>query len=471
MKPRILIVDDEEDIRNLLKEILEEEGFQTFCAAHSEETELILSKHLGSIDLAILDIWLENSDKDGIQLLEDIKSQASDLPVLMISGHGNVETAVQSIKKGAYDFIEKPFKTDRLLLTINRALEVSALRQENSALKENKSHSKHELIGGSSAVSQLQAELDRVAPSESRVFISGEAGSGKDMLARLLHKKSKRFDKPYLALNCATLNPERIEAELFGEKLTSSDFHTQGLLEKADGGTLFLDQVADMPIETQGKIVRVLQEQRFRPVGSIEEITVNVRIIAASSRDIRKMIDEGHFREDLYYRLNVVPLYMPNLRERVQDIPDLAQFFMNKSAKAEGLKPKKLDLKLLSALQHMRWPGNVRQLKNVLEWMLIMYADIEDTHLSLKHLPTEFQNTSSDAFDQISEFGMQSNFSEALNLPLKEARNAFEKEYLESQLTKFNGNVSKTADFIGMERSALHRKLKSLGLDQAKTGS
>lgn len=466
MNSQILIVDDEESIRVLLKDILEDEGFRVLSAAHSEEAEYLLNKAGKDVQLCVLDIWLENSEKDGIELLETIKKNNPDLPVLMISGHGNVETAVQAIKKGAYDFIEKPFKTDRLLLTLNRAIEAAELRRENKALKHGKHKNNTSLIAKSNAMIHLESSIKRIAPTDSRVLITGEAGTGKDLLARLIHFSSKRKNKPYLALNCATLAPDRLEAELFGE-ITKDDLHIPGLLEQANHGTLFLDQIADMPLETQNKIVRVLQDQQFRPVGGTKEITVDVRIIAASNKDLSKLIYQGTFREDLYYRLNVMPITMPSLSERVEDIPELAQLFISKSAESEGLKPKKLDEALINKLRHTHWPGNVRQLKNVIEWMLIMHSSDEKDTLTLEHLPPEMSDGKQGTASNVTPI-IDKQQAKIMALPLREARNAFEKEYLASQMVKFNGNISKTADFIGMERSALHRKLKSLGLDQDK---
>ena len=455
MTTDILIVDDEEDIRRLIQGILEDEGYSVRQAASPEQAHARIAEKVPS--LAILDIWLKHGDEDGLKILSRLKEEHPLVPVLMISGHGTIETAVNAIKMGAYDFIEKPFKTDRLLLMISRALENARLKRENIALRQ-RHDSPMDLTGESAAVAMLKQVLDRVGPTNSRVLITGEPGTGKDLAARVIHRMSARASAPFMMLNCATLLPERLEVELFG---SVDGIHGEpgktGVLEQAHGGTLLLDEVADMPLETQGKIVRVLQEQKFTRVGAKDMVQVDVRILASTNRDLMQEMEEGNFRQDLFYRLNVVPIRMPSLRERLEDIPALAAYFLRQYAVQNGVPARTLSPLALAAMQAYDWPGNVRQLRNAIEWIMIMNGPGQDV-ISDEHLPPEI--TGKSAGDAPSR-GMS---TEMVLLPLREAREKFEKDYLEAQFRRFQGNVSKTSQFVGMERSALHRKLKSLGI-------
>jgi two-component system nitrogen regulation response regulator NtrX len=447
----ILIVDDETDIRTLIQGILEDEGYKIRQAENSKQ----VFEHLKNqpAHLIVLDVWLQNSEFDGLDILEQIKANYPDIPVLMISGHGTIETAVKAIKQGAYDFIEKPFKTDRLLLMIERALETSRLRRENAALRQ-QTEGTSSLIGKSPVMQALTQQLDKVSQTNSRVLITGDAGAGKEIVARYIHKKSSRTDKPFMALNCAILNPERIEVELFGSDAPTSQ---TGVLERADGGTLLLDEVVDMPLETQAKILRALQDQSFTRVGGQTQVKVDVRIIASTSVNLMRAIDEGRFREDLYYRLNVVPVQVPSLRERIDDIPLLIEYFMDHNAAQAGLEKRTIADGALAAMQSYSWPGNVRQLRNLIEWMMIMAPVNEEAPIQLEDLPPEISQIVSGALK--AEWG-----EDMISLPLREAREVFEREYLIAQVNRFGGNISKTAQFVGMERSALHRKLKSLNV-------
>jgi two-component system nitrogen regulation response regulator NtrX len=448
MNKNILIVDDEIDIREALKGILEDEGYEIHLAANSTQAYEAVNNY--TPQLIILDIWLQNSTDDGLQILEKVTNSNPHIPIIMISGHGNIETAVSAMKQGAYDFIEKPFKSDRLLLMIDRALETVALRKENLTLKE-KAHGPSELIGSSSLMVNLRQTLVRVAAANSRVLITGEAGTGKDLAAKNIHKMSKRANGPFLSLNCAIMHPERLENELFGVEGSPE----AGVLERANSGTLFLDEVADMPLETQGKIVRVLQEQRFQRVGGQTPIEVDVRILASTNRNLADLMSEGKFRQDLYYRLNVVPIEMPTLRDRSQDIPKLVEYFSDIYSQQTGLIPCRFSDITMSILESYKWPGNVRQLRNVIEWMMIMSPG--DQLIQPQQLPP-------DLLHSINSDDGSNDTGNMMNLPLREAREFFEKKYIESQLNRFNGNISKTANFVGMERSALHRKIKQLGI-------
>lgn len=455
MPTDILIVDDEEDIRRLIQGILEDEGYAVRQAATVEQAmERIAEKPPA---LAILDIWLKQGDEDGLHLLKRIKADHPILPVLMISGHGTIETAVNAIKMGAYDFIEKPFKTDRLLLMIARALENAQLKRENQQLRQ-KSESTTELTGASLAIANLKQVLDRVGPTNSRVLITGEPGTGKDLAARVIHKMSQRANGPFMMLNCATLLPERLEVELFG---SVDGIHGEpgktGVLEQAHGGTLLLDEVADMPLETQGKIVRVLQEQKFTRVGATDPVQVDVRILASTNRDLQTAMHEGSFRQDLFYRLSVVPIRMPSLKERVEDIPALTRWFLTQYAQQNGVPLRVMSDAAMLAMQSYGWPGNVRQLRNTVEWVMIMNAPSADS-IRPEHLPPEITGA---RVDDPSAPAMN---MDLVLMPLREARERFEKDYLEAQVKRFQGNISKTSQFVGMERSALHRKLKSLGI-------
>lgn len=452
----ILIVDDEADIRMVLSGILEDEGWATREAFDADSVEAALSQRVPG--LIILDIWLEGSRLDGLQVLEWIKANHAAVPVVMISGHGNIETAVHAIKLGAYDFIEKPFKSDRLLLTVERAFEAAQLRQEVAQLRE-RAAPINTLTGSSSPIQHLRQAISRAAPSSSRVLISGPPGSGKEVVARMIHANSKRADGPLVVVNCAAMHPDRMESELFGAMVPGSDKQWRvGLLEQADGGTLLLDEVADMPLETQGKIVRVLHEQAFEPVGGGRRVEVDVRVLASTARDLRAAMAEGRFREDLFYRLSVVPLVLPSLKDRPEDIPELAAEFMRRSAASSGTQPRGFGEDALIALQAYDWPGNVRQLRNVVDWLLIMATGESSDLIHSEMLPAEITSSTPAVLtmDRSAEF---------MGLPLRDARELFEREYLLAQLGRFGGNISRTAEFVGMERSALHRKLRSLGVN------
>lgn len=456
MADDILIVDDESDIRALVGGILEDEGFATRQAANTSLAwEEIIRRVPG---LVILDIWLEGSQEDGLMLLKRLKQDYPDLPVIMISGHGNIETAVQAIQMGAYDFIEKPFNADRLLLTVKRAMQNSRLSRENSELRRLVGTSA-QLIGKSNAVTALQESLDKVAATNSRILIHGPAGSGKEVAARYIHQHSKRSNQNFVVLNCATLRAQDLEAELFGweERGTGGD-RKIGLLEKAHGGTLLLDEIADMAMETQAKMVRVLQDQKFERLGSHRPVEVDIRFIATSNRDLKQMLDAGRLRQDLYYRLNVVPVQVPSLRERLEDIPALVNHFVERIVAGSGLKPRQIGSDVMAVLQAHPWPGNIRQLRNLIEWLLIMLPEKEDGDVIRVHdLPAEFRSNA----PIVTHLNRA---DEMMQLPLRDAREIFEREYLLAQIARFGGNISRTAAFVGMERSALHRKLKLLDI-------
>ena len=457
MSHDILIVDDELDIRSMLSGILQDEGYDTRQAANSNQAIAAINLRLPT--LIILDIWLQNSDLDGLKILEWIQKSHPGCPVIMISGHGNIQTAVSAIKAGAYDFIEKPFKADKLILLVKRAIEAAGLKRENKELKEQVG-ARENLIGESPEIGNLLNSIEKVAPSNSRVLITGPAGSGKEIVARMLHAKSGRIQAPFLALNCATLNPNRLENELFGvdtQKSQNSGEKVVGVFERAHKGTLFLDEIADMPLETQGKIVRVLQEQKFRRVGGEVEVEVDVRVIASTNRDLNNEIKELRFREDLFYRLNVVPIKVPALKERRGDIPFLARHFLKKSSDGAGSPIKEISDDAMAVLQAYNWPGNVRQLRNVIEWVVIMASNNGSETVNVEMLPPELGHVAPVSLN--SDKGI-----EIMGMALREAREQFEREYLIAQMDRFGGNISQTAVFIGMERSALHRKLKSLGV-------
>jgi len=450
----ILIVDDEPDIRSLIDGILSDEGYET-RQAHNSDTALAHFRARRP-SLVILDIWLQNSRLDGLGILEAMHREEPVVPCVMISGHGTIETAVQAIQQGAYDFIEKPFKSDRLLLIVARALEAAKLRREVMELRL-RGGAESELVGVSGAVSQLRNAIEKVAPTNSRVLITGAAGAGKEVAARMLHARSRRADQPFVALNCATLNPARIEEELFGVEPGADTPRRAGVLERAHGGTLLLDEVADMPLETQGKIVRALQEQGFERIGGATRVKVDVRVIATTNKDLQAEIAAGRLREDLFYRLSVVPLRVPALRERREDVPTLARHFAARSVETSGLAPRDLAEDTIAALQTYDWPGNVRQLRNLIDWLLIMAPGEAGAPIRAEALPPEIVSAAP-AMLRLDRS------SEIMTLPLREAREMFEKQYLEAQLLRFGGNISRTANFVGMERSALHRKLKFLGV-------
>jgi two-component system nitrogen regulation response regulator NtrX len=457
----ILIVDDEADIRMLIGGILSDEGMKTREAADADQAIAQVTARRPS--LVILDIWLQNSRLDGLQILEELKRDHPHLPVIMISGHGNIETAVSAIKRGAYDFIEKPFKADRLLLMVERAIEAARLKRENEELRL-RAGGDIDLIGRSAAINQVRQSIDKVAPTGSRVLISGPAGSGKEVVARLIHQRSRRATGPFVGLNCAIMRPDRLEVELFG---TEAGFEggprKTGTFEQAHGGTLLLDEVADMPLETQGKIVRALQEQTFERVGGGNRVEVDVRVIATSNRDLQAEIEAGRFRQDLFYRLAVVPVRVPSLAERREDIPQLGRHFMQRSAEAAGLPARDFGEDAMAALQAYDWPGNVRQLRNVVDWLLIMAQGDPRDPIRADMLPPEIGAITPTVLKW-------DKGGEIMGLPLREAREVFEREYLLAQVTRFGGNISRTAAFVGMERSALHRKLKSLGVHGSEKG-
>lgn len=459
MTTEILIVDDESDIRMLIAGTLEDEGYQTRDAANSDAAIAAIQARRPS--LVVLDIWLNNSPLDGLGILKWIRQHDPDLPIIMISGHGTIETAVKAIKMGAYDFIEKPFDSDRLLLVLTRTLEAARLRRENRELKL-RAGPEEELIGKTVSINNLRQTIKKVAPTGSRVLITGQAGTGKEVVARCLHLQSRRADASLVVVNCASMHPDRLEEELFGIEGDSEGGGAAkaGTLERAHGGTLLLDEVADMPLETQGKIVRVLQEQTFQRLGGDRRVEVDVRVIASTNRDLAKRIEEGSFREDLYYRLNVVPMKVPSLRERREDIPLLAQHFMQRSAETAGVARRTFSEDALAALQSYDWPGNVRQLRNAVEWMLIMGGDGDEAMITADMLPVEI--------GAITPVILRSEgAAELMSLPLRDAREMFERQYLEAQVIRFGGNISRTAAFVGMERSALHRKLRSLGISSS----
>ncbi|MBV9860750.1 MAG: sigma-54-dependent Fis family transcriptional regulator [Alphaproteobacteria bacterium] len=451
----ILIVDDEADIRMLIAGVLKDEGYATREAADSDETAEAIRARQPS--LIILDIWLQGSQLDGIEILKQLRDDMPAVPVVIISGHGTIETAVEAIKIGAYDFIEKPFKADRLLLVIARAIEAAELRRENEELRL-RAGGEIDLVGGSSAINQVRQQIERVAPTGSRVLITGAPGAGKEVVGRLLHSRSRRAKGPFVAVNCATMRPERLEMELFGSETGVDGAGRKiGTFERAHGGTLFLDEVADMPLETQGKIVRVLQEQTFERVGGSSRVEVDVRVVASSNRELAGEIAAGRFREDLFYRLSVVPIRVPALRDRREDIPLLARHFMARACEAARLQPRDFGEDAMAALQAYTWPGNVRQLRNVIDWLLIMAPGDARESVRADMLPNEITAIAPTVVKW-------DKGSEIMTLPLRDAREVFEREYLLAQVTRFGGNISRTAAFIGMERSALHRKLKSLGV-------
>ncbi len=453
MASDILIVDDEMDIREIVSGILSDEGHGTRTAKNSDEALNAIQSRRPS--LVFLDIWLQGSKLDGLQVLEIIKQQNPHLPVVMISGHGNIETAVSAIKLGAYDFIEKPFKADRLVLIAERALENSRLKREVSDLKV-RSGTVSKMVGKSTSVNQLRQVIERVAPANSRIMITGQSGAGKELTARMIHDASARAAGPFVSINAATITPENMEHELFGSE--GAEGRYVGKLEEAHGGTLYMDEIADMPRETQGKILRVLVEQNFTRVGGTTRVNVDVRIISSSARDLASLITEGAFREDLFHRLSVVPIRVPALSERRDDIPELITFFMDQFTANAGLSKRAIAEDAMAILQSHDWPGNIRQLRNNVERLMILASGDPETEITADMLPSEVG-----ALVPATPTGAGG--EKLMSLPLREAREVFEREYLMAQVSRFGGNISRTAEFIGMERSALHRKLKSLGID------
>lgn len=455
MATDILVVDDENDIRELVSGILSDEGHGTRTARHSDEALAMIAARRPH--LVFLDIWLQGSRLDGLQMLEIVKEQHPTLPVVMISGHGNIETAVSAIKMGAYDFIEKPFKADRLVLVADRALEASRMKREISDLRL-RAHTPNRIVGRSSAANHLRQTVERVAPANSRLMITGAPGAGKELAARMIHDLSSRAGAPFVVINAATITPDMMEVELFGTEASDGRGRKVGALEEAHGGSLYIDEVADMPRETQGKILRVLVDQNFLRVGGTTRVHVDVRIMSSTSRDLAANIAAGTFREDLFHRLSVVPIRVPSLSERREDIAELIEFFMDQISLNSGLPRRKIGADAMAVLQSHDWPGNIRQLRNNVERLMILATGDADTEITADMLPSEIgalvPSTPNGAGGE-----------KLMSLPLREAREAFEREYLVAQISRFGGNISRTAEFIGMERSALHRKLKSLGID------
>lgn len=453
MPADILIVDDEADIRELIAGILEDEGHSTRLARDSDEALRAIEERRPQ--LMILDIWLQGSRLDGLEVLSIVKRTYPELPVVIISGHGNIETAVTAIKRGAYDYIEKPFKADRLILVTLRALEAYQLRREVKELRERSTISV-EMIGKSVAINQLRNQIEKVAPTNSRIMIRGASGTGKELAARVIHMKSHRSEGPFVVLNAAAMAPERVEEELFGTEDRVGGPRKVGALEEAHGGTLYIDEVADMPLETQGKVLRVLVEQKFLRLGGTQKVAVDVRIISSTSRDLELEMREGRFREDLYHRLSVVPLRVPSLAERRDDIPELITYFIGQLAQASGLAPRRIGEDAIAVLQAHDWPGNVRELRNNIERLMILAGGDPNTVITADMLPEEIGSNV--------PLPVNGGAEHLMSLPLREAREIFEREYLLAQINRFGGNISRTAEFVGMERSALHRKLRALGV-------
>ena len=449
----ILIVEDEDDIRDTMAGILSDEGYDVRQSATSEAAISSVKSRVPS--LVVLDVWLKGSEMDGIELLDRFKEAHPSLPVIVISGHGTVETAVSAIRKGAFDYIVKPFKAEKLLVTVQRALENARLRRENEELKV-RTTTENELIGISPAITQLRSRINKIAPTNSRVLITGPSGSGKELIARMLHNQSDRASGPFIAVNAASMVPERVETELFGVVSEDGMSVKSGLLEKAHNGTLYIDEVADMPIETQGKLLRLLVDQRFQRVGGEDNVQVDVRVITSTSRDLADEAAIGRFREDLYHRLNVMPLESPALTDRREDIPSLVDCFIERLSRSTGLPARQIGSDAMAALQAHDWPGNVRQLRNNVERLLILATGEPTQPITLETLPPEVS--------VVRTAGSGNDNERMISMPLRDAREKFEREYLQAQIDRFGGNISRTANFVGMERSALHRKLKSLGL-------
>ncbi len=451
----ILIVDDERDIRELVSGVLSDEGYDCRTAGDSSSALAAIDERRPS--LVLLDVWLHGSPMDGLEVLDAIKQREPELPVIIFSGHGNIDTAVSAVSRGAMDFIEKPFEASRLLHLVERATETERLRRENTRLRQGFSNGE-EFTGNSTAINQVRATLKRVAGTGSRVLISGPAGAGKEVAARLLHSWSTRADNAFVIVNSARITPERFEQELFGEE-TNGKLVRQGLLEVADGGTLYLDEIADMPLSTQARILRVLTEQSFVRVGGSRQIRVDVRVVSSTARDLETEMEEKRFREDLFYRLNVVPVAVPSLAERRDDIPALAEHFFTRHSAEQGIPAPEISEEAMAALQAYDWPGNVRQLRNVVERTIILTPRDEVGTIEASMLPSEVTG---------GRLGGGGGISALMGVPLREARESFEREYLSIQIRRFSGNISKTAGFIGMERSALHRKLKLLGMGERR---
>jgi two-component system nitrogen regulation response regulator NtrX len=447
----ILITDDERDIRELISDILQDEGFITRLAGTSDECMAEIAASPPA--LMILDIWLKDSNMDGIDILKSVKRDHPDIPIVIISGHGNIEIAVAAIQQGAYDFIEKPFNIDQLLVVIRRAMETAKLRRENVELKRG-DVANTDMLGDSAAFRTLKGQLDKVTKSNGRVMLTGPAGAGKEIAARYIHSNSNRASAPFITVNSASIEPDRMEEVLFGREGGTKGIE-KGLLEEANGGVIYFEEIADMPLGTQSKILRVLVDQRFQRVGGTDKVQVDLRVISSTNRDLAAAIDAGTFREELYHRLNVVPIPVPSLEERREDIPVLAEYFIETFNKTQGLPLRKLADDARALLQTMLWPGNVRQLKNVVERVLILGENSDE--IAAKELPPSDEAAAVDEGRIVLSGGLAT-------LPLRDARELFEREYLLTQINRFGGNISRTASFVGMERSALHRKLKSLGV-------
>ena len=450
----ILVVDDELDIRELVAGVLEDEGYDTRAAADSDSALEAIATRRPS--LVLLDVWLQGSRLDGLELLDEIKRRDPSIPVLVISGHGNIDTAVAAIRKGASDFIEKPFEAERLLLMVARATETERLRREVATLRASIGY-ENDLTGSSTAINGVRATLKRVAATGSRVLLMGPAGVGKEVAARLLHGWSQRLEAPFVIVSAARMTPERVEEELFGVE-EGGDLVRPGLLEQAHGGTLFLDEIADMPIATQGRILRVLTDQSFTRIGGTRLVKVDVRVVSATARNLVNEIAEGRFREDFYYRLNVVPVTIPPLADRREDIPSLVEHFIAHYASERRVPTPDIAPDAMVAMQSYDWPGNVRQLRNVVERTIILAPGDRIGRIDLDLLPAEVLGEQSDG----------GGAGAIMGAPLREARETFEREYLKVQIRRFSGNISRTASFIGMERSALHRKLKLLGITESR---
>ncbi len=446
----ILVIDDEKDIRDLIGDILEDEGHKTRLAWNSDSA--FEEINASPPDLIILDIWLKNSELDGIDILKKTKRDNPDIPVVIISGHGNIEIAVAAVKQGAYDFIEKPFNIDQLMVVVARALEASKLRHENTSFKQNE-FTIDQMVGDTFAFKALKSQLEKVALTNGRVMLSGPSGAGKEIAARFVHAQSGRATKPFVTVNSASIEPERMEQVLFGSE--DKNGVQPGLFEQAHGGVLFFDEVADMPLGTQSRILRVLVDPQFQRVGGTDTVRVDVRVISASNRNLEKEIKRGKFREELFHRLNVVPILVPSLMDRRDDIPALCAFFTSELNLSQGLPLRSLSDEALAKLQTMQWPGNVRQLRNTIERVLILGA--ETGRITAAEIPDETRAPGSSDSGQM--------ISEAIStMSLRDAREVFEREYLVTQINRFAGNISRTSTFVGMERSALHRKMKSLGI-------
>ncbi len=446
----ILITDDERDIRELISDILQDEGFATRLAGNADDCMAAIESEVPA--LMILDIWLKDSHMDGIDILKKVKREHPEVPIVIISGHGNIEIAVAAIKQGAYDFIEKPFNIDQLLVVIRRAMETSRLRRENQELKKSEV-GVSEMIGDSAAFRNLKSQLDKVTKTNGRVMLTGSPGCGKEIAARYVHANSNRASAPFVLVSSASVEPDRMEEVLFGRESRENGVE-KGLLEEANGGVIYFEEIADMPLGTQSKILRVLVDQKFTRVGGNDKIQVDLRVISSTNKDLESEIEAGNFRQELYHRLNVVPIAVPSLEERREDIPLLAEHFIASFNKTQGLPLRELAEDARALLQTMIWPGNVRQLKNVIERVLILGDGMGP--IAAKELPQNEEKASDDGRIVLS--------NALATLPLREARELFEREYLLTQINRFGGNISRTASFVGMERSALHRKLKSLGV-------